>query len=462
MNKRITLSNVQEGIIRRDALPINVRDEVNKNYHLLAPNSNLILSSAVGSVIAVSGSLDLPQTDKAYHIRAVNSHLILSSSAGSVVFISGTVKSTSGYSGSLSGSVDVSSGRLSNVTVSGTFTGSISGSVDLYGGRAHTVNIFNTIATGTFSGSISGSVDLYGGQLRSINIFNTVASGTFSGSLSGSLDGYGGKIHTTNIFNTVASGTFSGSISGSVNVYGGIISNVNASGTFSGSLSGSLNTYGGSINNSVSNLILSSTGGSIIALSASQDFTYTNKNYHIRAVNSDLILSSSSPSRIYISGAVIIASLTASTGIFNQPGGIESTLKISRPTGFWGFTIEGQGTNQADMIMYVSGGTQDQKTIQQLVNNSAQYLIRGLTDALAVSKTFFLADLNTGMTAVGATSVTTSAKLAIGGTDGAFLPPRLTDAQKDALTPTAGMIIYNSTSGSLSIYTTAWKLISMT
>src|SRR3990167_5705040 len=51
-------------------------------------NSNLILSSAVGSFIASSSSLDFTNTDKAYHIRAVNSHLVLSSSAGSVVAMS--------------------------------------------------------------------------------------------------------------------------------------------------------------------------------------------------------------------------------------------------------------------------------------------------------------------------------------------------------------------------------------
>ena len=46
---------------------------------------------------------------------------------------------------------------------------------------------------------------------------------------------------------------------------------------------------------------------------------------------------------------------------------------------------------------------------------------------------------------IGGTPVT-SAKVDIQGTDGALLLPRLTTAQRDALTnPTNGMVIYNAT-----------------
>lgn len=40
-----------------------------------------------------------------------------------------------------------------------------------------------------------------------------------------------------------------------------------------------------------------------------------------------------------------------------------------------------------------------------------------------------------------------SCALSVGGTTGAFLPPRLTTTQRDALTPTNGMLVYNSTTG---------------
>ncbi len=50
----------------------------------------LVLSSSLGSIIAVSGALELSDVG-AFQINARNSHLILSSSAGSTITISGTV-----------------------------------------------------------------------------------------------------------------------------------------------------------------------------------------------------------------------------------------------------------------------------------------------------------------------------------------------------------------------------------
>lgn len=54
----------------------------------------LILSSSAGSTIAVSSSLDFANVDKNYHINAKNSHLILTGAAGAApfrVFISGVL-----------------------------------------------------------------------------------------------------------------------------------------------------------------------------------------------------------------------------------------------------------------------------------------------------------------------------------------------------------------------------------
>lgn len=65
----------------------------------------------------------------------------------------------------------------------------------------------------------------------------------------------------------------------------------------------------------------------------------------------------------------------------------------------------------------------------------------------------------TGATVVGSTSgkfgaagaVTTSATLEVAGTSGAFLLPRLTTAQRDLLTATAGMMIYNTTTAKVQV-----------
>ena len=234
----------------------------------------------------------------------------------------------------------------------------------------------------------------------------------------------------------IASGTFSGSLSGSVDIFGGKLSNINASGTFSGSLSGALDTINNTINNSLGRLILSSSAN----------------------------LAGGNTSVVVVSGTLIVGSLSSSyipRGV--GPANLSCSMMVNRTNGYWGLIIQGSGTVVADMLLEVSGGVQNEKTVQHAVNNASQYLVRSLTDAGGVGKNLFFADLSTGMTAIGASAATTSAKLAIGGTDGGFLPPRLTNAQKDALTgQTNGTMIFNTTSGSLQVYINTWQIVTTT
>jgi hypothetical protein len=65
---------------------------------------------------------------------------------------------------------------------------------------------------------------------------------------------------------------------------------------------------------------------------------------------------------------------------------------------------------------------------------------------------------NNPVTVNGTGAPTTDASLEVKGTDGAFLPPTLTTAQRDALTPTAGMQVYNSTTATMQNYVrAAWS-----
>lgn len=45
------------------------------------------------------------------------------------------------------------------------------------------------------------------------------------------------------------------------------------------------------------------------------------------------------------------------------------------------------------------------------------------------------------------------------GTDGGIVLPRMTGAQRDALNPTAGMLIYNTDTNKANLYTNAWEVI---
>lgn len=63
---------------------------------------------------------------------------------------------------------------------------------------------------------------------------------------------------------------------------------------------------------------------------------------------------------------------------------------------------------------------------------------------------------NAGLVSIGGSAPTASAKLDIQGTDGALLIPRLTTTERDALTATAGMIVYNTTLSRFDCYVAAW------
>lgn len=61
---------------------------------------------------------------------------------------------------------------------------------------------------------------------------------------------------------------------------------------------------------------------------------------------------------------------------------------------------------------------------------------------------------------IGTTTPDADAILDLTSTTKAFLPPRMTSTQRDAIpTPTAGMVIYNATTNKLNVYTTAWEAV---
>ena len=60
---------------------------------------------------------------------------------------------------------------------------------------------------------------------------------------------------------------------------------------------------------------------------------------------------------------------------------------------------------------------------------------------------------------IGTPTPNTNAILDIMSTTKAFIPPRMTTIQKNAITPTAGMVVYDITLNKLCVYTTTWETI---
>tara|TARA_R110000822_G_scaffold46717_1_gene124306 strand:- start:283 stop:510 length:228 start_codon:yes stop_codon:yes gene_type:complete len=68
---------------------------------------------------------------------------------------------------------------------------------------------------------------------------------------------------------------------------------------------------------------------------------------------------------------------------------------------------------------------------------------------------------NGGNVGIGTTTPNANALLDITSTTKAFLPPRMTTTQKNAVaSPTAGMVVYDSTLSKLAVYTgAAWEAV---
>ena len=85
-------------------------------------------------------------------------------------------------------------------------------------------------------------------------------------------------------------------------------------------------------------------------------------------------------------------------------------------------------------------------------------LIYGAFSAFASHRKLTINAESVGVNTAGV--VNASAVLEVTSTIKGFLPPRMTTAQRDAIgTPAAGLIIYNTTTAKLNVYTTAWEQI---
>jgi hypothetical protein len=226
-------------------------------------DSNLILSSAIGSIIAASGSLDFPNGDKRYHIRAVNNHLILSSSAGSTVAISGTaLKFAAGSAGNH---------RIEPTGNDFYFFRGPNSTTDW--AHVDVADIYCRANGGT-SANITASP---GGKTLSLGVSTVL------------------QWMSTDADNTWAVRTkISQAGPGHLFISGGL--DRNGEGRLSVS---ELTSMSG-------NLILSSSVGSVVTVSSSLEFPNVHQASHITARNGHLILSSSNGSRVFVSGSLSV------------------------------------------------------------------------------------------------------------------------------------------------------------
>lgn len=154
------------------------------------------------------------------------------------------------------------------------------------------------------------------------------------------------------------------------------------------------------------------------------------------------------------------------SGIQSITGPADDDLVVNSTSGF---DLNLSVDNAADFINFKLGGNTDfwMGNNELNVTNSIVFHDSGLPH------TFIASQEHSGIEVMALGGYSTPAKILIGtnvpgalgasfeiqGTHGGFLPPRMTETQRDALTAVAGLMVYNTDTNKLNVYTTTWETI---
>jgi len=298
-----------------------------KNYdHALQDNPTLILHSSIDPDIDNQQFMKLYNNGSGSFVESYAGHLILSSAVGSVIAVSGNLRVSDGLVGSpsLSFLTDPTTGfwrsgasamkwALGGVEKGNFTTTMLDVQTDL---RILSTADFLWNARSRISCSADGEVGLACNDKTPFLEFGTDGSGSvvapcshlILSSSAGSLVYVSGSTKVRQNITVDGETSLNGAveIDDTVTIYDGLF--------VSGAPIQVVND-GPSIESATYHLVLSCSAGSVVSLSASQDFTETDKDYHIRSANSHLILSSSVGSQITISGTL---SVTQNCALYGQ------------------------------------------------------------------------------------------------------------------------------------------------
>ena len=153
---------------------------------------------------------------------------------------------------------------------------------------------------------------------------------------------------------------------------------------------------------------------------------------------------------VYAASFPYIGLFSSTTGTTSNDGGY---------IGMNGTNMEVRNKENAALLFYTNNTTQGSF-------NAGGELLLGVVDqgnykvqvggAIYTNNSAVFAD-GTGGVSIGTTDLNSAVLLQLTSTTKGFLPPRMTTTQRDAISsPPAGLVIYNTTTSKLQVYTTAW------
>ena len=181
------------------------------------------------------------------------------------------------------------------------------------------------------------------------------------------------------------------------------------------------------------------------------DGAVTNSKIGADAVDGTKIADDSIDSEHYVDGsidtvhiadeAVTAAKISTTDSVFNVQSNGNVGIGTSNPANK--LQVHGNIIAVANTVEVSNGGSANGQGMYSPAENELAF------STASIERIRIDDDGNVG---IGTTTPNGSAKLDVSSTTGGILFPRLTDAQKNLLTPTAGLVIYNTTGSRLQVY----------
>lgn len=242
--------------------------------------------------------------------------------------------------------------------------------------------------------------------------------------------------------NDFYTGTTDGSDSSSLRFCGG------GSVTFSGSRGGAIGLWG---NEHANTGQIQLEGGAVAAGHISLNTNHASAQIKLRINATDCVTLSPGKLTATLSSSEFDYVASATSGVVYYCGGTTAAVGNGAIIGLGG--ISASGGQQGGI--FIDGGNHANGIIQSRINNSsASFTWKNASNAVVMNVS------NGGALALKSTAAVASALFEMSSTTQGFLPPRMTTTQRDAISsPAEGLVIYNTSTHKLNVFTTAWEAV---
>ena len=195
-----------------------------------------------------------------------------------------------------------------------------------------------------------------------------------------------------------------------------------------------------------------------ITIQGTTNATRTTSYVNLQPSGGNVGIGTSSPlAKMHVSNGSNTLTSGVEAVLFVDSGNSLYNAEFKGSASYTGFLLTNTITTGVPFVQFQNSANAVTWTIQQ--ENAASSNALAIREGSAVGTTRFTIATG-GSAAFGTATPSSKAILELASTSKGFLPPRMTTTQRDAITSVpAGLMIYNTTTNKLNVYTTAWEQI---